>query len=125
MYGSESQTQGAMPDQPEREIAISKAEELASLGRVADSLDKPMSSTETAMIELEQEIMELDEAFSVLQRRLQPVMNEESQKMAEAATDDRNVRMPVSELARSINEKASRVRFIRYRVTATIRSVDL
>lgn len=125
MYGSENQTEAAMPEREERDH---EAKTLASIGGrrlVGDTAERPMSSTESAMMELEQEIMQLDESFSLLQRRLQPVMNEESQKMAEAETEARNARMPVSDLGRSINEKASRVRSIRRRIESATRSVDL
>ena len=91
--------------------------------------DKPLSSTEVAMMELETEIMALDESLGDLTRTLKPVRNASIDKavgggLIEASKTDSSQR-PVSPIAQSINEKASRVRQIRHRVCSLISSIDL
>lgn len=85
--------------------------------------DSPQSSSESAMQELEREIMAVEETFAALVSKLKPVLSD-------GVIPDNNetqpsVREPQSPIAQSITEKTSRLRIIRDRIVMTHRTVDL
>lgn len=85
---------------------------------------RPLSSAESAMISLEEEIMFLDESFSSLIRKLKPVIVESDQATASDETRMKD-RPGESEIARAIGEKRDRVRSIRERMKSLTYSIDL
>lgn len=89
--------------------------------------DRPLSSNDLAMANLEQEIVALDETISALNRRLKPVKDNSAEKTAAVAERVEPSQNPpaLSPLAQSIDEKANRVRAIRRRVDAITSSIDL
>lgn len=90
--------------------------------------DKPLSTVEIAMMELEQEIMSLDEMIGGLSRKLQPVQDNTVGKNEQIGTEPagrNSSKNPLSPMAQSITEKANRVSQIRDRIRTLINSIDL
>lgn len=117
MYPDQTtQAEGPQRDYREDEGMLMKAAE-----------DKPLSSSETAMMDLEQEIAMLDEELSMLSRKLKPVQDNSIEKAAAAGVGSVNEarRRPISPMAQSIDEKANRIRQIRSRLRSLTNSVDL
>lgn len=90
-----------------------------------DKTDKPLSSNEVAMEDLEQEILNLGEHFGTLVRKLKPVLDSASEKAATVNPPEQPSRPLVSPVAKAIGAKTAKLRLINYQIRSITNSIDL